>query len=631
MKIWVFIHILFNSIMNNIVLSNDGNNLITLELYEMSIMLDSNDINFLPKEPVYVDTDKEYDVFLKIDEPINKDTIFKFAINGSEVDCELVDLSTDRVCIQTSSKKIFYDFFGYIYITVQLNNKLYTTNYIDTLTTDTFYTHQIEPMLSYVENNCEFILQIERMTAYKASLGHNGILGKYKNIVELYRAILNIYRMQFKYFQVDTRYKISNIEMVDDYYKVQKFSRKTFKHIISNPNNMLKSNNNIGIKYNNTYYIPQKIVSEKMQIDYNIKENVIILSFASKILKDINKRIMHNKGIIKNLSNNSLFYSKGLITAPKYILSGQKQDIRICKLLEKESSDLQQLKTEFCKLYFDYKNILKCNEVKLGNSIPNSKIFTEVNHYKMIYRCIKDYFNNNYKITSSKYDLLISICRNSKLYEYYVLCKIFNFINTTSSFKYISGEKIEELQENNIFTFDTNEIQYIFEFDNQNDKTIRFYYQPKIYEFNDNIVKLRRVNKTKNNRKGNYKPDYIIEKYDSKSNKFQYVILDAKFSGYSTIYKYTLSEIAFKYIVGLEPTKDNATVEKVVILNGKYYNKDKLEYYSKYRNETINAGNNFRKMPSFILSPLFAAHIYNMDKEYVDIDDFNNLSEYLTL
>ena len=614
--------------MNNIVLRDNGNNCIHLELHEISKIPDNKDKIFLSKESVCIYIDKEYDVFLKTDEPINKDTIFKFAINGNEVDCDLVDSLTEYVGVQISSKKFFYDFFGYIYITVQFNNKLYTTNYIDTLTTDTFYTHQIEPMLSYIENNCEFILQVERMTAYKASLGHNGILEKYKNIVEIYRAILNIYRMQFKYFQVDTRYKISNTEIVDEYYKVQNFSSKTFNHIISNPNNMLRSNINIGIKNNRTYYIPQKIVSEKMQIDYNIKENIIILSFVSKIIKDISKRIMYNKELIDNLSNNSLFYSESLTIASKYILSGQKQNIRICKLLEKENSDLQQLKTEFCKLYFDYKNVLKCNEVELGNTIPNSKIFTEVNHYKKIFRCIKDYFNNNYKITSSKYDLIISICRNSKLYEYYVLCKMFNFINITSSFKYVGGKKIEEWQENNIFTFDAN---YIFEFDNQNGKTIRLYYQSKINESNNNIVKLRRANKTKNNRNGSYKPDYIIEKYDSESKKFQYIILDAKFSGYSTIYKYALSEIAFKYIVGIEPTMSNAIVEKVVLLNGKYCNEDKLEYYSKYCNKTINAGNNFRKMPSFILSPLFAAHIYNVDKEYVDIDDFTNLSEYLIL
>lgn len=139
---------------------------------------------------------------------------------------------------------------------------------------------------------------------------------------------------------------------------------------------------------------------------------------------------------------------------------------------------------------------------------------------------------------------------------------------------------------NNTFIFD------------DNDKIVKLYYQPVIYDSDRshvNGVGLYRNNTISLNSDGEiggnghyYVPDYLV-KVES-LGKTKYVIIDAKFSSIKTVKRYYVSQLAYKYLFSLSTALEEEQISGLCIIYGKCdeENRPQTIYNKQLTNTTIS-------------------------------------------
>lgn len=474
--------------------------------------------------------------------------------------------------------RIFLNYFGYVSITIYIEtsegNYEFYSNYLDVAVKDNISSDIIRKMIDYIaENSQRYLFQKDNNIKDFADIGKS----KNKNIyteISMLENILFEYESNLKYFKTGAKYKINSNYIVDDFEKLKEIKNETIQYIISNPQHLINVNHNTGIKYNKVNLQPKKTLINKNELCYDIYENKIILGF----LKYIYNLILDKIKDIESQTNKSQKYS----VKSEYISLCNKIYIKICKTLNKYKIKLYDIKKKAQKLYFMYKQILKCEEIYINNIPKPTSVFMETQHYRKIYKVIRDWFESgNYDLRNEK--MILTFSEASQIYECYILLKINNYIIQNEYSLKAKNKVIYKLEKRAKYVNTKFENTFVFE---KGKVSIIVYYQPVIsFEQSFNNIGLFRNNNMSfdGEQAKYYTPDYVIKV--TKDGVSEFIILDAKWSTLGTVKKYRFKELIYKYIFSISTIHNNDRISKVWAINGQETEKKKEYIYNFYNSK----------------------------------------------
>lgn len=512
--------------------------------------------------------------------------------------------------------RVFLNYFGYVSITVYIEtdeeNYEFYSNYLDVSVRDNIASDIIRRMIDYIAENSQKYL-FEKNSDIKDFSG----IGKSKNKnisteISMLENIVFEYENNFKYFKTGAKYKINSNYIIDDFEKLKEIKNETIQYIISNPQYLITVNFNTGIRYNKLNLQPKKTLINKNDLCYNIYENKVVLGFLKYIYNLTVDKIQD----IENQYNKPQKY----FIEPGYISLCNEIYIKIYESLNKYKIKLYDIKKKIQKLYFMYRQILKCEEININNIPKPSYIFMEIQYYRKIYNVIRDWFEGgNYDLQQEK--MILTFSEANQIYEYYILFKINNYIieneysiKSINQFNYRLKKSCKYINTKfeNTFMFQKGQVN------------ITVYYQPVIsfeQPFN-NIGLFRNNNVSFDGREAqHYTPDYVIKV--TKYGVSEFMILDAKWSTLNTVKKYRFKEIVYKYIFSISTINSNDRISKIYVINGQEVEKkNKKEYvYNFYNSKFISR--NDELIPS--------AKILTMNPNIDEIIQKENLNQLFSI
>lgn len=526
-------------------------------------------------------SDMEYEASLFFDKEIRD---IKIYINDTLRECFY---DNGRVIFKATDfldKRIFLNYFGYVSFTISIKtdeaNYEFYSSYLDVAIRDNISSELIREMVAYISQNSQkYLFKEESNIKDFADVKRS----KTRNInteISMLENILFEYENNYKYFKTSAKSKIDNCYIVDDFDKLKEVRNETIQYIISNPQNLITVNHNTGILYNKLNLQPKKTLINKNKLSHNIYENQIVLSFLKYIYNSILTKIKE----VEKKNNNSQKYS----IRPEYTSSSNEIYKEISIILNKYTAKLYSIKEKVQQFYFMYKQVLRCDEVNLNRVPKPTAIFLETQHYRRIYKVIKDWFESgNYELESEK--MILTFSEASQIYEYYVLFKINNFIikrgyQLTNSKKFFyqlrRSAKYENTKYENTFLFENSTTR------------ITVYYQPVIYlDQAVNDIGLFRNNDISFDvgKAQYYTPDYVIKMEGLDSSEF--IILDAKWATIESVINYSLRNIIYKYAFSISTLNKSDMIRSIWVINGKELQNQEDYVYNLYNSKFKDRNN----------------------------------------
>ncbi|MBE6069326.1 MAG: hypothetical protein E7211_16805 [Clostridium lundense] len=528
-------------------------------------------------------SDMEYDALIYFEEEIED---IKIYVNDTLRQCFYNDGKISFNAAEFLDKRIFLNYFGYVSITINIKtakgNYEFYSKYLDVAVRDNISSELTRKMVSYItEYSSKYLFSNESNIKDFADIKKS----KIKNInteISILENILFEYESNFKYFKLGAKHKIDDNYVVDDFEKLKNINKETIQYILSNPQNLTTVNYNTGIVYNKLNLQPKKTLVNKNKISYNVYENQVVLGFLKHIYNSIIDK-MHD--VEKRSYNGQPYFIRR-----DYISSATEMYKEVNKILDKYKIKLNQIKEKFRLYYFMYKQVLKCEEIYI-NGIPKpSSIFMGTQHYRKIYKVIRDWFEGgNYNLQNEK--LILTFSEASQIYEYYVLIRMSNYITGNGYFLKETNKFDYRLRKNAKYKNTRYENTFIFEKEESN---ITVYYQPVIYAepvvYDNNIGLFRNNDISLDGERGQYyTPDYIIKV--NKEGSSDFIILDAKFATIDSVIKHSFKRIVHNYVFSISTISNTDKINKVWVINGKEVHNQE-EYIYNFYNSKFKDRNN---------------------------------------
>ena len=492
----------------------------------------------------------------------------KVYINDEAYDTEFCSGEEDGIQFRLKDcDRPFLQSFGAIRIEMWMDGKQYYSKSIAVLVSDSEINNGVINMIEYIYGNCEdYLYEEHKYSTILSGIKANETISLEAKIAFLEQT-LDIYKKSYQYLKTNPYCKLEKTETVDSFDKLQSISQKTIQYITNNIDELAVVNYDTGIRYNNQYYQPNRVLVERNSYSYDVYENRIIVGFLKTLVSEINKTI-------KSLLEKTYLKSKSSVQ-DGYIDSMYQIFSRSIKRINRYIESLKLLHNEYQQLYYFYTRLFNISTDAVRNVPVFTPVFRSINAYRQIYTVIHNWFSiGNYDL--GKDELLLSFISTSKIYEYYCLIKMLCHIIVNTDYDLTESKHIL-YRVNNCYYEDT-KYNNTFIFDNGISK-ITLYFQPVIYD-NDrafNGLSLFRntstnAQKDNNNRGKTYNPDYIIKfEYDG---IVDYLILDAKFSTPENIRLHQLQELVYKYMFSISTLKENDHKKGLYILCGKKHGND---------------------------------------------------------
>lgn len=527
-------------------------------------------------------TNKESEIF---DIPTGKEVVFndnpysfllpgvtllpsKVYINDEAYDAEFCSEELGGVQFKLKDcDKPFLQSFGAIKIEVELNGNQYYSKSVAVLVSNTDINNGVINMIEYIYDNCEdYLYEEHKYSSILSGIKENETISLEAKIAFLEQT-LDIYKKSYQYLKTNPYCKLVKTESVDSFDKLQTISQRTIQYITNNIDELTVVNYDTGIRFNNQYYQPNRVLVERNSYSYDVYENQIIIGFLKTLVSEISLTI-------KNLLEKTYLKSK---TTPQegYIDSMYQIFSRSIKRINGYIESLKALQNSYQQLYYFYSKLFNISADTVRTLPVFSPVFRSINAYRQIYILIHRWFSiGNYDL--GKDELLLSFISTSKIYEYYCLIKMLSYVNGNTDYSLIESKRVA-YRVNNGYYLDT-KYNNTFIFDN-GDSKLTLFFQPVIYGDNrafngiDIFRNTSSNSKKDNNSRGKtYTPDYIIKV--EHENMTEYIIIDAKFSTPENIRLHQLQELVYKYLFSISTLNDNDQITGLYILCGKKLGND---------------------------------------------------------
>ncbi|MEG0899846.1 MAG: DUF2357 domain-containing protein [Oscillospiraceae bacterium] len=442
-------------------------------------------------------------------------------------------------------------------------------------------TKSVSNMITFIYQNNQNLLYSKDNYAYsKYGLDTKNIKSM-ESYISLLKKIYDIYYTNYKYFHMNSKSKMEEINDVNSFEKLKKINSQTIQYIASHPEELSLTNSPHGIKFNKNTYLPLKTLVQTNKKSYNTYENRIVNSFLNVIIDTV----ISNKQLVEKRLLEVVLPQK--VKEENYICSSQ---IIFQMIKEKLQYHLQELKlilNDFYKLKFLYEPIFNINKKLIINitSVPKSSlIFRAVKHYREVYNVIEQWFEyGQYDLKNE--DFILSLLKSNSLYEHYLLIKFNKFLSSKSKNKQpLNVERLEyKMSSDKLYKNTLCQNKYEYDFGEQ---FVSLFFQPVIYTYQES-ERRNGIGLFKNTsfnidfeKSSYYTPDYIIKIRNKTENVYKYLIMDAKFSDILNVKKYQLSPLCFKYLFSVTPLENNSSLVNLAIINANKSTKSPDEIFN---------------------------------------------------
>lgn len=477
--------------------------------------------------------------------------------------------STD--CYETEKDTVFGGCFDLACVSVNIDNgygeeSIYYSEYLRIATTKQT-ARQVEQMLGEIENNLPNFLEV----CFSRSRKKAGLIKKdirsIWNTLRIIDEIISVYEENYGYFSNHKKSVVEQEAAIVDVKSMRKVDQESLIWIASNPDNLVGTEKESVIKYEDKYYAPEKIKTYISRYSYDIYENRMVLGFLQSVIEYINNQVTGFNREILELDNipNSI-----IIQLPNtHELTGRCVYVYykgVIERFEKKRDVLQEL-------FYRYVRILECvaNDVVGLPKLTNT--FKQVYHYRICYECMVKWFEaGDYSFDHLNY--LFKLKTLSRIFEYYCLIKLQTAI-AQNGYALIDASRVDyDLEEN----FEDINNKYVF---SGHGYELTLLYEPSIWvnRLNDGMnLYSTGYNFSKSKWNDKWTPDFVL-KIKTYLNEYYY-ILDAKYSNFQNVKKRYIPDLVLKYSSQIA-SKDKFFSDVIGV--GAIYpcNSDKMYYFKK--------------------------------------------------
>lgn len=473
------------------------------------------------------------------------------------------------------NRRIFTHNYGFVQITLNIKLENQTTmvlysKFIPLMVVNARNNRSVERMIEYIYDHREqFLICGSQPSMYTYGLKAEGTKDL-ESQIQMIRDIIQVYSEMIGYFRLNARFKLSPIGHVDHYEKAKNVSNRMINYIVMHPEHLIRTSVSTGIRVNKQNFIPSKTLVEENVVDYDIYENQIVLGFLRSLYMMVASLINEITERIKQFPDKQEI-ERGYLLSVAVAISPTK------RRLEKNKAQLNFLYASIEEIYIQYHEVLPVSERDVFALPQPSAAMISVRAYRLIYEQIVRWFQFGMYDFSGE-DFILPMLRSDKIYEYYVLLKIYNYIQSkgysfqsADPYSYKNpGFRSSRINPYGLKTLNT------FRFkDSETSTEITLYYEPIIYNGKNRNVGENQVGLFRNmsysyqdGKEGSYYyPDYVIK--IQRSEHCKYVILDAKFSKRNTTKANYLIKLLYRYIISISTIDSEDSLLGLIIVNGK--------------------------------------------------------------
>lgn len=509
-----------------------------------------------------------------------------FFVNYRPIETDIKNDIIQFTDSQYPDRRIFYHDFGLVQFTVIISfvDKSPITLYskfVSVLVKNEMTNLSVQRMAEYIYRWRERLLLCGPLESeHKQSL-KEGAHKELETQVQILQDIVYVYSENFRYFRKNAKFNLHPVGRVDNYEKAKFISSHTLNYTAQHSEHLIRSPASTGIRFGKQNFLPSKTMVEQNSIDYDIYENRVIVGFLKSLYQTVNRLVNDIRTRIEHFPNTKEI-DHGYFLSAAFVFAITKRK------LEKSLEQLQHLMKIVENLYIQYSKSLPVSELSVFQIPSPSTILTSVRSYRLIYEQIIRWFQFGI-YDFSREDFILPMLQSNKLYEYYVLLKLYNYFERKGFHVYDTKDhKYDEQYDADRLIYATSENTFLFK--NETTSTdLTLYYEPIIHggknkRVGENNVGLFRnlsfafedkpndKSKWKITQSNYYHPDYVIK--IRKGDHCHYIILDAKFSDIQTVRKYSVRKLLYKYLISLSTIDSKDELIGLVIINGK---SDKLE------------------------------------------------------
>lgn len=480
-----------------------------------------------------------------------------------------------------SNRRIFLDCYGFAELSITLilvDGQECTLNseYLPILVRREELNNSVEAMARFVYNNQEWLLLNGELKPKKTSgLKENGYRSLATQIL-LAEEIAAIYESSYGYFKANSRFKLEKMSVIERLERIQYVTQGTLSYTATHPEYLRQVNSTQGIFIGNRVYQPQKTETVQNTRSYDIYENRVILAFLRNMIDSVQSLQGYCCNLLSKIPNDEDYSSE-------YIYSSFFMFSETRKMIEDGKTQLEKLSEKFTYLWGMYSDILR---IPLDQHIVPPRptaIFLSVPQYNRIFVRIHQWFSFGI-YNFSKEHFMLSFIKISALYESYLLAKFLCYFRDRGYSLESSRRCVYPVSKR--WKYKNTSVRNTFVLKN-GQKMITLYYQPVIFDtdqrsvngiglYRNNSISVYAGNEDDCRQGGHYYvPDFLIKIEENGDS--QYMIVDAKFSDYSSVRRYYVKDLVFKYLFSISPIEENELVCGLCIMYGKCKSKERLQ------------------------------------------------------
>lgn len=480
-----------------------------------------------------------------------------------------------------SNRRIFLDCYGFAELSITLilvDGQECTLNseYLPILVRREELNNSVEAMARFVYNNQEWLLlNGERKPKKPSGLKENGYRSLATQIL-LAEEIAAIYESSYGYFKANSRFKLEKMSVIERLERIQYVTQGTLSYTATHPEYLRQVNSTQGIFIGNRVYQPQKTETVQNTRSYDIYENRVILAFLRNMIDSVQSLQGYCCNLLSKIPNDEDYSSE-------YIYSSFFMFSETRKMIEDGKTQLGKLSEKFTYLWGMYSDILR---IPLDQHIVPPRptaIFLSVPQYNRIFVRIHQWFSFGI-YNFSKEHFMLSFIKISALYESYLLAKFLCYFRDRGYSLESSRRCVYPVSKR--WKYKNTSVRNTFVLKNDQ-KRITLYYQPVIFDtdqrsvngiglYRNNSISVYAGNEDDCRQGGHYYvPDFLIKIEENGDSR--YMIVDAKFSDYSSVRRYYVKDLVFKYLFSISPIEENELVCGLCIMYGKCKSKERLQ------------------------------------------------------
>ena len=509
-------------------------------------------------------------------------------VNGQSVriahHIENYSIIMDSIDNQYPEGQLFRDCFGYVRI------ELYCISEDKEFTLfSKFFAVMVRQNLTNesVRKMAEFVYTNHRVALGKRNVQPSDTIGLTESEkrsleaeISIMKLIARVYEGNFRYFKSNSKFKIVTENRIDDFEKLRFVSADTLRYIAQNPNDLVHSLSQTGVKYNGINMQPLRTMLIDNATSHDIYENRVLVGFLHTVIISLDG-IISKVNELKNLVPKRRTSVDAYISSAYFIYESTRQT------LEAQTLELIKVHSDLQSIYWMYRQSLKVQDIVVSEVPRPTPIFRGVLYYRQMFDLMQRWFSSGHYDFESE-EFMLPFLVNNKLYEFYSLLKLIYGIEAKGFVMHTSSRYHYRLTDKR---FVNTECVNTFAFSRKEGEELTLYYQPVIFgqrysESGSNGIKLFRntsiyINRSYDNeldavrplsRSVYYTPDYVI-KYDY-AGCSRYFILDAKFQTVDCVKRFQVPELAFKYLFSISTVIEDDEIYGFCAITGKSIEKN---------------------------------------------------------